>query len=67
MNTYANTKGNKTFIAKGSWFVKANRLYGPNRSDIFFHGELFIDGKLVDNDYEISQRQLNRYFRQAVA
>jgi hypothetical protein len=62
MNTYTNTKGNKIFISKGSWFVKADRYYGPVKSGIFYHGELFIDGKLTDSDYEISETRLNRYF-----
>lgn len=62
MNTYTNTKGNRIFVSKDSWFVKGDRNYGPVKSDIYYCGELFIDGQLADSDYEISQTKLNRLF-----
>lgn len=62
MNTYTNTKGNRIFVSTESWFVKADRNYGPAKSDIYYTGKLFIDGKLADSDYEISETRLNRFF-----
>jgi hypothetical protein len=67
MNTYTNTKGNRIFVTTDSWFVKADRIYGPVKSDIYYTGKLFIDGKLTDSDYEISETRLNRFFAKAGA
>ena len=59
---YKNTKGNRVFVCEDNWLVYADRSLGPQRTQFYFSGQLFVDGELVDAEYEISEAQLKRWF-----
>jgi hypothetical protein len=58
--TYTNKDGSKVFVAEDNWLVCADGF--TKRTDWYYFGKLFVNGELVDAEYEISERRLNQWF-----
>jgi hypothetical protein len=56
--TYTNKDGSKVFQAEDNWLV----LNDDCPSGFYYFGKLFVNGELVDAEYEISERRLNQWF-----
>lgn len=62
--TYTNKQGNRVFLAQDNWLVIRDR--DVKRTDWYYFGKLFVNGQLVDAEYEISERRLNQWFSRKV-
>lgn len=59
--TYTNKAGNRVFKVEDNWLVLKNWA-GPSKTDFYYCGQLFENGNLVDDSYEISETRLNQWF-----
>ena len=59
--TYTNRTGNRVFKVEDNWLVLKN-WDGPSKTDFYYFGQLFENGKLINNNYEISETRLNQWF-----
>jgi hypothetical protein len=62
--TYTNKDGSRVFQAEDNWLVCADGF--TRRTDWYYFGKLFVNGELVDAEYEISERRLNQWFSRKV-
>ena len=60
--TYTNKNGNRVFKAEDNWLVLKNWEYGPYKTDVYYSGQLFENGELINDSYEISETRLNQWF-----
>ena len=60
--TYTNKDGSKIFEVEDNWLV----LNDDCANGFYYFGKLFVNGLLVDGQYEISERRLNQWFKYKV-
>jgi len=59
--TYLNRTGNRVFKSDDNWLV-LKRWDGPYKTDFYYCGQLFENGELINDSYEISETRLNQWF-----